>query len=101
MTKYEAHTVEMMKAMKGTGSTNFEIALALGLTEGQVKSACSARGIKKKFDKNQKVPFPKMLRRKYQAEADRRGQRIDNFMRRLLSAVARDNLFSAILDDGK
>lgn len=101
MTAHDPHIVESIKRMKQTGVGNAEIAMSVGLTEGAVKALCSKRGIRRRdshiFSYSVKASIMEAVR----AEAHRRDVSIPILMRNLISVVVRDNLFAAIIDDGK
>lgn len=101
MSAHREEVVEAVRRMKGEGVRNHEIAMAVGLTEDTVKNMCHRRGIRKPTSGRLELPLGAKLLAALHLEADRRNVPFPRFMREMLSVVARDNLFSAIFDDGK
>lgn len=99
--RHEQHIIDAVRRMKGDGVGNAEIAMAVGLTEGSVKSLCKHRRIRRPSSGRLALPLGAVVMDVYRAEASRREVPFDRFMRKLLATIAKDNLFVAILDDGK
>lgn len=98
---HDPHIVDAVRRMKGEGLRNFEISLAVGLSEGSVEWVCTKYGIKRASAARLELPLGAKLMEALHEEARRREVRFDPFMRRMLLLIVQDNLFSAILDDGK
>lgn len=110
MRKYGDDTVEAIRRLKATGLKSREIAMSVGLPTRTVEDLCRRHGIRKRIVVDGRLDLPLGIRlvEQLQAEADRRNERLFPFMRQLLLKIVRpdparpqDNLFSAILDDGK
>lgn len=96
---FEQHIVDAVRRKKDAGVKNAEIAMSVGLTEDQVRGLCHTRGIKKTMSGRIDVSIGTRLMDVYQHEAAIRGMRFDRFMRKVLVTIAKDKLFTAILDD--
>lgn len=87
---------ERVLALKEQGLNAQQIAEQLGSTIGSVRVILSNR--QKKEQRLAIYIKPKVERLLLQA-ARRRGMAVDDLASRLLSAVAEDNIFDAVLDD--
>lgn len=87
--------------MKGEGAHNADIAMAVGLTEGSVRSLCHQRGIRRPTSGRLDLAIGARLIEACRAEATRRDMRFERFMRLVIFTIVQDNLFSAIIDDEK
>lgn len=101
MNSHGQHLIDRVRILKGQGRKNRDIGMSVGLTESQVKSLCHHRGLKRPVSGRLEVPVGAKVINALQIEATARGERFDNFIRRLLLTITRDNLYSAIIDDGK
>lgn len=99
--RYTPQVEEAVRRAKHNGVPNKEIAMAMGLTDNQVRGLCRMRRFKRRTSGRLKVPVGQRLMKELHAEAVRRGMAFDPFMRLLLLTIVDDNLFAAILDDGK
>lgn len=88
-----------IRRMKRERLSNKVIARTLGSTEQAIESLCYKHGIKRTSEKSVSIGAPLILA--YQAEARRRGEPFEKFLRKVLRTVAQDNLFTAVLDDDK
>jgi hypothetical protein len=105
MTALDPHIVEKVRRMKGDGARHREIAMTVGMSPSAIGAMCSRRGIRRGWagcsEGRIEMVLGVRLVQAYQKEAERRGIRFDRFMRQMLLTIATDNLFTAILDDGK
>lgn len=94
-----------IKEMQSNGSTNKEIAEAIGSTEGSVTSRTSQLGLsrnpKHPTEKSIRVAFPEWIVTRCTPHAARRDLSPADLIRLLIEHIARENLFEAILDDGE
>lgn len=88
-----------IRHMKNERLSNKVIARTLGSTEEAIESLCYKHGIKRRSERSVVIGAPLILA--YQAEARRREEPLEKFIRRVLRTVLQDNLFSAVLDDDR
>lgn len=101
MSVHPPKIIAAVRRMKGEGVRNSEIGMAVGLTESSIEALCHQRGIRRPTAGRLELPLGAKLTESFRAEAVKRGMRYEAFMRKLLLTIERDNLFTAILDDGK
>ena len=99
MTIHDPHIIGVIRRMKSERATEFEIAMAVGLPQKTVNWLCYKNKITK--PEARRIPFSGALLKPFREEAALRGVPLDEFVRNILQTIATDNLFSAIIDDGK
>jgi hypothetical protein len=91
--------------MKNDGSTNKQIADAIGTTEGSVTARISQLGLARNpqdtRDKRSTVRFASWIIEKCITPAARRDLSPPDLIRLLMERIVNDDLFEAILDDGE
>jgi hypothetical protein len=97
--------IGLIKAMQNNGLTNREIADALGTTEASVRSRLSQLGLSRNPVRVSvgatRVHFSNYVVERCAPHAIRRDISTADLMRLLMDRIAQDDLFEAILDDGK
>lgn len=99
-TVYTSDALEIVRRMKRMGQSGRQIADRLGSTERSVAVMASRIGAKKRYRSIHTKLTTKTIDR-YKQEARRRNQSLYQFLRRVLTTIDRENLFTAIIDDGK
>jgi hypothetical protein len=106
-TIYTEQTITLVKKMLMDGASYREIALVIGTTEPRLSVRLRQLGIQRPpalpdpDGKTMSVRIPIWLVKKYCPVAVERNMRVRHLMCSVLMRVAEDNLFLAILDDGK
>jgi hypothetical protein len=85
-----------IQAMQDSGSTNKEIAAAIGTTEGSLAARASQLGLGGRM----RVTFPEQTFTECAPHAARRNLSASDLIRLLVNRITQDNLFEAVLDDG-
>jgi len=104
---YTERTIAAVKLMLGDGASHREIALAIGTTEPRLARRLSQLGIRRHpaqpapDGRTMSVRIPIWLVKKYAPIATARNMKAKHLMCTVLMHVAKDDLFAAILDDGK
>jgi hypothetical protein len=99
---YTPRIMKVVQRMVEDGSTNKEIAMAIGTTATRVSSRLGQLGIKRaQLPDGVEIKLSRRLCSHYAEAAALRGITVHQLVRLLLTEVAHDNLISAILDDGK
>jgi hypothetical protein len=97
-------TIGRIRTMQDSGSTNKEIAAAIGSTEGSVASRTSQLGLSRNpqhpLDKHFRVAIPERTITRCMPHAARRDISPSDLIRLMVDRIAQDNLFEAVLDDG-
>lgn len=93
--------LEILSRMRAEGATSRQMAEAIGSTMNSVRQ--TLRHNRRKRPQDHKVEFRIGASTKdlLCAEAERRGMKPRTLARKILLTITNDNLFSAILDDGK
>jgi alcohol dehydrogenase class IV len=91
--------ITRMRQMMLAGSTAAEIAMSIGSTEGAVHSKCHQLGINRRLHGFMSTGVPRTVVAAFNAEAKRRGTKLEKLLHDLLIKIAADNLFNAIIDD--
>lgn len=99
MTRHDPHIISVVRRMKGERARDAEIAMAVGMSEDSLKWLCHKHGIKRPSART--INISAVVANRYRTEAVRRGVRLDRLLHRVLLTVAKENLFAAIIDDGK
>jgi hypothetical protein len=106
--KYTDDVIAMIKQMLKDGRSNCEIAEVVGTTPNRLTSRLNQLGLTRKtlcVGKPPTWPVNIMVTQdvlvKFSAPAQARDMNAPQLMRAVLARVAADNLFAAILDDGK
>jgi hypothetical protein len=91
-----------IQAMQDCGSTNREIAAAIGTTESSLASRASQLGLSRNPQHSpcMRVSFPKQTFTECAPHAARRNLSGSDLIRLLVKRITQDNLFEAVLDDG-
>ena len=92
-----------VKAMLDCGSTNREIAAAVGTTEASLAVRISQLGLSRHprhLDGRTRVNFPERTIARCMPHAARRDLSPSDLIRLMVDRIAQDNLFEAVLDDG-
>lgn len=97
MTRHDPHIIATVRRMKSERSPDAEIAMAVGLTEDSLKWLCHKHGIRRPSART--IAISATVANRYRTEAIRRGVRLDWLLHRVLRNVAKDNIFSAVVDD--
>jgi hypothetical protein len=94
--------IARIQAMQDSGSTNKEIAAAIGTTEGSLAARVSQLGLSRnpKHAASMRVSFPEQTFIQCAPQAARRNLSASDLIRLLVNRIAQDNLFEAVLDDG-
>jgi hypothetical protein len=106
-TIYTEHTVKLVKNMLMDGAGYRDIAIAIGTTVPRLSVRLKQLGIQRprpqpdQDGRTMSVRIPIWLVKKYAPFATSRNMKTRNLMCAVLMRVAEDNLFLAILDDGK
>ena len=98
---YTESAVARMRQMKRDGATAFEVAMALGTTEASVRSRSAQLRIKRVNAGFLAASVGGDVVEIFTNEARRRGMRLSHLVRDVLRRIARENLFGAVIDDGK
>jgi hypothetical protein len=101
---YTNQTIEKIIQMQHDGSTDKEIATALGTTDKRLASRVSQLGLSRSprhHDTGTRVHFPEWLITQYTGPAERRGITPMKLIKLLIERIAKDNLFEAVLDDSE
>jgi hypothetical protein len=95
-------TIDRIQAMQDSGSTNREIAAAIGSTEGSLAARSSQLGLSRnpKHASCMRVTFPEQTFAECAPRAARRNLSASDLIRLLVKRITQDNLFEAVLDDG-
>ncbi len=97
-------TIGRIRTMQDSGSTNRQIAEAIGSTEGSVASRTSQLGLSRNpqhpLEKHTRVAIPEKVIARCAPHAAQRDLSPSDLIRRLVERIAQDNLFEAVLDDG-
>jgi predicted HicB family RNase H-like nuclease len=101
MVAHRNELIDAVRRMKAAGLRNTEIADEVDMTLPAITQICHRHGIRRPTAGRLDLPIGAKLLKALETEAGRRGVPLNRFMREMLVIVARDNLFSAILDDGK
>jgi hypothetical protein len=92
-----------IQAMQDSGSTNKEIAAAIGTTEGSLAARVSQLGLSRyprhAPDGRMRVSFPRQTFTECAPHAARRNLSASDLIRLLVERITQDNLFEAVLDD--
>jgi hypothetical protein len=99
---FTREAIGRIQAMQDGGSTNREIAAAIGTTEGSLASRISQLGLSRN-PKNAactRVSFPEQTFTECASHAARRNLSASDLIRLMVDRIAQDNLFEAVLDDG-
>lgn len=96
---HDPHIIDVVRRMKQTGERDVDIAMSVGLTEDSLKWLCHKHRIRR--PRSDAVSIGRRVTDRCRAEAVKRGMKYEPFMRKLLLTIEKDDLFSAILDDGK
>lgn len=94
---YTTEAVKTMRAMKAVGATDADIAREIGSTPRSVRARTAQLGLRKPKG----FVGASLNESEYNAflvEAKRRGMRPMALVRAVLSSIATENLFSAVLD---
>jgi hypothetical protein len=91
-----------IQAMRDGGSTNREIAAAIGTSEGSLAARASQLGLSRnpQHAACMRVSFPKQTFTECAPHAARRNLSSSELIRLLVKRITADNLFEAVLDDG-
>jgi hypothetical protein len=104
-TIYPKHIVDVIRRMVQSGSSNSEIAIAIGTTERRLQARMSQLGLTRERNARLRnslpIRVPTKVVKGYMEAAHHRNIEPQNLMRLVLARVAEDNLFAALLDDGK
>src|SRR5258708_98259 len=94
-------TIGRIQAMQDSGSTNREIAAAIGSTEGSVAARASQLGLSRnpQHVACMRVSFPSQTFTECAPHAARRNLSPSDLIRLLVKRITADNLFEAVLDD--
>ena len=102
---YPKHIIDVIRRMVSSGSSNKEIAMAIGTTERRLQARISQLGITREPDNRLcnsiAIRVPIKVVAGFADAAQCRDIQPQNLVRLVLTRVAEDNLFTAILDDGK
>lgn len=93
------HIIEVVRRMKGERASNKMIAMSIGETQGAVEWLCHKHNIRR--PPSGRIEIGLATHSAFQAEAVKRGLTTEGLLRKVLRTVAVDNLFAAVLDDGK
>jgi hypothetical protein len=95
-------TIGRIQAMQDNGSTNREIAAAIGTSEGSLAVRVSQLGLSRnpKNATSMRVSFPEQTFTNCAPHAARRNLSTSDLIRLMVDRIAQDNLFEAVLDDG-
>lgn len=96
---FTPETMEAIGKMRAEGKTSRQIAEAVGSTPDSVRQTLHYRHMKRPHDHRLEFQIGATTKEVYAREAERRGIKCRVLIRRVLTMVARDNLFSAIIDD--
>lgn len=109
--RHDPNMIELVRQLKSSGARINDVLRITGLTKGQLNGICMRKNIRRGQPLGVVEPRPtggrvdlpvgQRLLSMLQAEADRRQQPLTPFVLQLLRRTADDNLFAAILDDGK
>jgi hypothetical protein len=92
-----------IQAMQDSGSTNKEIAAAIGTTEGSLAARVSQLGLSRyprhALGGRMRVSFPEQTFTECAPHAARRNLSASDLIRLLVERITQDNLFEAVLDD--
>jgi hypothetical protein len=98
-------TIGRIQAMQDSGSTNKEIAAAIGTTEGSPAARASQLGLSRyprhELGGRMRVTFPEQIFTECAPHAARRNLSASDLIRLLVKRITQDNLFEAVLDDGE
>jgi hypothetical protein len=94
-------TIGRIQAMQDSGSTNREIAAAIGTSEGSLAARASQLGLSRnpQHPSGRRVTIPEQIFTQCLPYATQRHLSSSDLIRLLLNRIAQDNLFEAVLDD--
>jgi hypothetical protein len=94
---FKPTTLRVIRLLKQHGVPNRIIAVLVGSTPGSVSATCAQFGIR--CDGYIGAQVGLRSEAAFQREADRRGVVLSVFIKRVMQKIARDDLFSTILDE--
>jgi hypothetical protein len=99
---FTREAIGRIQAMQDSGSTNREIAAAIGTSEGSLAARSSQLGLSRnpQHAACMRVSFPEQTFSECTPHAARRNLSTPDLIRLMVDRIARDNLFEAVLDDG-
>jgi hypothetical protein len=98
---FTPETMETILKMKAEGRTSRQIAKVIGSTSDSVRVTLRHRGMVRPRTLRMDFQMGSEIKDIYAKEAERRHMQYRILIRRMLTTIAKDNLFSAILDDGE
>jgi hypothetical protein len=101
---FTREAIGRIEAMLDSGSTNKEIATAIGTTEGCLAVRLSQLGLsrssRRHMDNRTRVTFPEGIVTRCAPYAAQRALAPAGLIMLLIDRIVQDNLFEAVLDDG-
>jgi hypothetical protein len=98
---YTDNVIDRIKKMQRDGSSNSEIAMAIGTTERRLNKRVGQLGLARSKTGRLDLRVTGVVARLFYDAAGVRSITVTRLVKLLLLRIARDNLVSAILDDGK
>jgi hypothetical protein len=105
--KFSPEVFSQIKELVARGLRAAEIAERIGCTLGSLRVKCSQKGISLRrwevsrqihFSKRLMISLPETVALNLQRQADKKGITQSDLARALLDAIARDNLYDAVID---